>query len=196
MGKIKELLKKILYNIGKIINNNEGKIKETKMLEKANRYTWKAQNYKMVEEQEMIRGEDVVNEATFAIGGLELPIDSFEIQRKNGEIFIDIKEEVTISPDGKMYIKGKQICKNEKIQEEIARQIKQNGKPSQVVMDSNGEIVKNDSEKYRNEMYDDDARKRTEEVSNKWNESTQQEKEKERDNEDNEKQDENEQYDI
>lgn len=193
MEKIKELLKKLLDNIRKIINNNDGKIKETKMLEKANRYTWKAQNYKMVEEQEMIQGEYVVNEATFAIGGLELPIGSFEIQRKNGEIFVDIKEEVTISPDGKMYIKGKQICKNEKIQEEIARQIKQNGKPSQVVMDSDGEIVKNDSEKYRNEMYDDDARKRTEEVSNKWNENNQQEKQNERDNE---KQDENEQYDI
>ena len=192
MGKIKELLKKILEKIGNIINNKE-KSNETKMLEKANRYTWKAQNYKMVQEQEILQQEYEVNEATLAIGGLELPIGSFEIQRKNGEIFVDIKEEVTISPDGKMYIKGKQICKNEKIQEEIARQIKQNGKPSQVVMDSDGEIVKNDSEKYRNEMYDDDARKRTEEVSNKWNENKQQEKQNERDNE---KQDENEQYDI
>lgn len=192
MEKIKELLKKLLEKIGNIINNKE-KGNETKMLEKANRYTWKAQKYRMVEEQEMIQEEYAVKDATLAIGGLELPIGSFDIQRKNGEVFVDIKEEVTISPDGKMYIKGKQICKNEKIQEEIARQIKQNGKPSQVVMDSSGEIVKTDSEKYRNEMYDDDARKRTEQVSNKWNENREQEKENERDNEDNAKQDENEQ---
>lgn len=179
MDKIKELLKKLLENIASIIKNNQ-KGNETKMLEKASRYTWKAQNYKMVGQQE-VDEEHIVKEATLSIGGLELPIGSFEIQSNNGEMFVDIKEEVTISPDGKMYINGKQICKDAKIQEEIARQIKQNGKPSQVVMDSNGEIIKTDSEKYRNEMYDDDARKRTEEVSNKWNEEerqTQKENEK------------------
>lgn len=192
MEKIKELLKKLLEKIGNIINNKE-KGNETKMLEKANRYTWKAENYTVVEEQKMEEESYVVNEATLAIGGLELPIGSFEIQRKDGEVFVDIKEEVTILPEGKMYINGKQICKNEKIQEEIARQIKQNGKPSQVVMDSDGEIVKTDSEKYRNEMYDDEARKRTEEVSNNWEKNREQTKENERENKGNQKETENEQ---
>ncbi len=194
MEKIKELLKKLLEKIGNSIKNKE-KNNEIKMLQKANRYTWKAENYTMVEQQEMEEEPYVVNEATFAIGGLELPIGSFEIQRKDGEVFVDIKEEVTISPDGKMYINGKQICKNEKIQEEIARQIKQNGKPSQVVMDSDGEIVKTDSEKYRNGMYDDAARKRTEKVSKNWKENREQTKENERENKGNEKEDENEQDD-
>lgn len=179
MEKIKELLKKLLEKIGDIIKNNE-KGNEIKMLEKANRYTWKAQNYKMVGEQELTE-EHIVKEATLAIGGLELPIGSFEIQSNNGEMFVDIKEEVTISPDGKMYINGKQICKDEKIQEEIARQIKQNGKPSQVVMDNNGEIIKTSSEQYRNEMYDHNARERTEEISKKW-EERQTQRENERDN--------------
>ncbi len=189
MEKIKEIIKGFLEKIGNLIKNKENS-NETKMLEKANRYTWKMENYKLVEEQEEVPQEYAIKEASLMVGGLELPIGSFEIQRKNGDVFIDVKDQVTITEDGKMYIKGKQICKDEEIQGEMARQIKQNGKPGQVVVNSSGEIVKTDSEKYRNEMYDDDARKRTEEVSNKWNEEqkqTQRENQKENTNEEMEK---------
>lgn len=83
---------------------------------------------------------------------------------------INVKERVTITPDGKMYMRGQEICTNESIQEEIARQIKQNGKPSEVTVDGKGNVVKTESEKYRNDMYDDEARKKTEEVSANWEE--------------------------
>lgn len=165
MEKIKEIFKKLLEKVNSMING----IKDVKMLEKENYYIYKILKPNMVNEVEIGKNIEYVgeiSEGTFCIGGLELPIGSFEIKGND----IDVNEQVTITPDGQMYMRGKPICNNEKIQEEIARQIKQNGRPTQVKVDENGDIIKTDAEEYRSEMYDDDARKRTEQVSKNWEE--------------------------
>lgn len=167
METIKELFKEAwekVQNLIKSLTNNQTR----KALPEADRYTYKTEDYDIVpqmqEENAQYLGE--IESGVFEIGGLKLPIGSFEMDGNN----INIKEKVTITPDGKMYMRGQEICTNESIQEEIARQIKQNGKPSEVTVDGRGNIVKTEAEKYRNEMYDDEARKKTEEVSANWEE--------------------------
>ncbi len=175
MEKLNELFKKALEKLKTIMQALSGKDK-VKALESENYYTFKMLSSKVSDKIEM---QDViymgkVQSATFKIGGLKLPMDSFEI---NGNE-INVKEHVTITPEGKMYMRGQEICDNENIQQEIARQIKQNGKATQVRVNENGEIIKTESEEYRSEMYDDDARKRTEKVAKDWKEK-QEEKEQE-----------------
>lgn len=177
METIKELFKEVwekIQNLVKTLTNNQ----TTKALPTGDRYTYKAENYEIVSQLEETTSQYLgeIESGIFEVGGLKLPIGSFEMEDNN----INVKEKVTITPDGKMYMRGQEICTNESIQEEIARQIKQNGKPSEVTVDGKGNVVKTESEKYRNEMYDDEARKKTEEVSANWEEK-QEEKTKERD---------------
>lgn len=165
-----ETIKEILKSVWETVQNALKALskEQTKRLAEENYYTYRPENYKIVPETEIGESEYLgeIETGTFQIAGLSLPIGSFEIKGNT----ISVKEKVTITPDGKMYMRGKEICTNEKMQTEIARQIKQNGKPSGVVVDGNGDIVKTESEKYRNEMYDDEARKKTEEVSANWKE--------------------------
>ncbi len=167
METIKEIFKQAwekVQDLIKALTNNQPK----KALPKGDRYTYKTENYEIVPQIEesatQYLGE--IQNGTFEVGGLKLPIGSFEMDGNK----INVKERVTITPDGKMYMRGQEICTNESIQEEIARQIKQNGKPSEVTVDGKGNVVKTESEKYRNDMYDDEARKKTEEVSANWEE--------------------------
>lgn len=180
MEKLNELFKKVLEKLKTVMQVLSGKDK-MKTLESENYYIFKILSSEVNDEIEMqnnMMQDSIylgkVQSAVFEVGGLQLPIGSFEINGNN----IDIKEQVKITPEGKMYMRGKEICYNENIQKEVSRQIQQNGKPTQVRINGNGEIIKTDSEKYRNEMYDDAARKRTEKVAEDWKEK-QEEREQE-----------------
>lgn len=193
MEKIKEVLKNILTKIAQAIKNI-GQNQNKKMLEQQNYYDIRTEKSNIVDNNSL--GEEIYIGPTdgivFGIGGLELPIDSFEIEGNN----ININEEVTFTEDGRMLMRGKDICKNQQMREEIARQIKQNGTVTSFRTDSHGNVIKTDAEKYRDEMYDDEARKKTEEVSKEWRENSERTRENEKENstknnEENDKSDEN-----
>ncbi|MCI8640841.1 MAG: hypothetical protein HFJ59_03090 [Clostridia bacterium] len=163
MEKIKNIVSNLLEKINDLIKNVLGN-NGTKMLLEENYYVYKMVNRQIVngynEGKEIHVGE--IGEAIFKVAGLELPIGSFKIEGKN----IEVNEEVIISEDGEMYMRGKPICNNSQIKADIARQIKQNGDITQPIrVDESGNLIRTNPEVYRNESYDEEARKRTEKVS-------------------------------
>lgn len=194
MDKVQQLLKSLLEKIKSLIkmvikDNN------IKQLEEGNYHICQEGSRAMLKSEEM---EDAIylgkgsNVIFTDIPGLELPIGAFEMNGNN----VVIKDPITLKEDGKLYIKGRPLCTNEKLNEEIVNQFRQNGKFNVNIDRNTGEIIKTDAEKYRSEMYDDEARKKTEEVSKEWRENSERTRENEKENrtknnEENDKSDEN-----
>ena len=193
MDKIKEILNKFKNMVKRIMTGNiKGRLPEGNF---SNFRNSKISN-NWVNNQ--IYGGIVSPENSYLeINGLRLPFGSFEIN-DNGNI--KIKEELQYTPDGRILMRGENIA-SEGLQQELARQMRQNGRlPSGVILNREGEVVetvyrdeeetkKSASENYRSEMYDPEARRKTEEVSKKYRDELQEEKEDTRQQDDEEKED-------
>ena len=173
---LQSILEKIRNAITKIVNQNNS----TKQLGNGNYHIYN-ENGRIIIQND---NEDIpINLGTptngiINIAGVELSIDAIEIKENQ----ININESLTLGEDGKLYLRGKRIC-NDEVNDEMIRQARQNNGKFSVHVDSNtGKVIMTDPEKYRSEMYDDEARKKTEQVSKKWRENSERTRENEKEN--------------
>lgn len=196
MEKIQQLIQNIIEKIKRLIETITNNSNDMKQLQDGNYHIYQGENQRILENNEIVREihlDDNVKAIFTNIPGMELPIGAFEIEGNN----VILKEPMTIGEDGKLYMRGIRVYPNDELNDEIIRQYKQNGRFRVCIDRSTGEIIKTDSEKYREEMYDEEARKKTEKVSKEWRENKEQTRdaEREKNEEENEKNTETEQQD-
>lgn len=159
MEKIQQLIQNIIEKIKRLIETITNNSNDMKQLQDGNYHIYQGENQRILENNEIVREihlDDNVKAIFTNIPGMELPIGAFEIEGNN----VILKEPMTIGEDGKLYMRGIRVYPNDELNDEIIRQYKQNGRFRVCIDRSTGEIIKTDSEKYREEMYDEEARKK------------------------------------